>query len=205
LLSLQRHWWPRSSLALLVVARASAAHNVDVVAVELVERENTMTEIIMVSSETLMRLAPVDSDGDGLLTQGELDERVASISQGLWRDVPMRAQEVLCEVHPLTQVIDGETVVLQASFSCPAGALTQDFKVLRILPANYRVVMSSMPQGQRVSQVAQGSFSVLHIPRASSSVPELRHRPPTLMAAVAMAIALASILTRRWFQTRKQN
>jgi hypothetical protein len=205
LLLLLRHWLHRSWLALLLVARASAAHNSDVVAVELVERENTLTETIMVSPETLMRLAPVDSDGDGLLTQGELDERGASISQGLWRDVPMRAQEALCEVHPLTQVIDGETVVLQASFSCPAGALTQDFKVLRILPANYRVVMSSMPQGQSVSQIAQGSFSVLNIPKASSRVPELQHRSPTLMAAIAMAIALAFILTKRWFQTRKQN
>jgi hypothetical protein len=69
-------------------------------------------------------------------------------------------------------------VELQARFRCVAGDLRQDFRFLRVLPANYRVTVSSRFEAGRGTVFAQGSLTSVSIARPALprewSVPALR-------------------------------
>jgi len=60
-------------------------------------------------------------------------------------------------------------VQLEGHFRCQAGELRQDFRLLRVLPANYRVVLGSQLDGEgRARGFAQGSMTAITIPRPAA-------------------------------------
>lgn len=151
------------------VAATASAHDADVI-YALVEQHgdvpNQLVERLTMTDATLRLLAPVDVDGDGAVTQSELDAKAGALRVGVWDDMPLTSSEGRCAfVEAAARLRDG-FVELTARFDCPNGELRQDFRVLRVLPANYRVVVGSQVDGERAARgIAQGSFSTIPMPR----------------------------------------
>ncbi|MDX2014307.1 MAG: HupE/UreJ family protein [Myxococcaceae bacterium] len=147
-------------------ARAAFAHDADVVYARLeAGPAGSLLEIVTLTNATLVQLAPVDADGDGVLTQSDLDTRRDSLRAGVWDDLPLSAGGVACSRAEESATLDDGFVTLTARFSCGPGDLRQDFRILRILPANYRVVLGSQLDGERGRRFAQGVFTALEVPR----------------------------------------
>lgn len=156
-------WALFAAISLACVARA---HDADVIYVLVELRDGALTESVTLTGSSLGLLAPVDADGDGALSQGDLDARAAALRAGVWEDMPLTAGGVRCALGATQARLREGFVELFAVFDCGAGALSQDFRFLRVLPANYRVVLGSQLDGERGGAgVAQGSFSTLPIPR----------------------------------------
>lgn len=152
----------------LLWALAAAAHDADVIYVTVqpgaqpdrLELSSTLTPA------SLALLAPLDADGDGLLSQEDLDARTKAIRLGFWEDAPLTAGGVPCEWLETRALLREGFVELQAEARCGPGELRQDFKILRVLPANYRIVLGSQLDGEaRGRGFAQGSLSAIPIPR----------------------------------------
>jgi hypothetical protein len=144
----------------------ASAHDADVVYARLEPGPNgALLEIVTLTNATLALLAPVDADGDGVLTQGDLDARAESVRAGVWNDLPLAAGGVPCARDGEAATLEDGFVTLTARFACGAGDLRQDFRILRILPANYRVVLGSQLDGERGRRFAQGVFTALEVPR----------------------------------------
>ncbi|MBL8921800.1 MAG: hypothetical protein JNJ54_23280 [Myxococcaceae bacterium] len=152
-------------VVLLIVARPALGHDADVIYARLEDAPGGFVQIVTLTNATLSQLAPVDGDGDGLLTQGDLDARGAALVAGVWNDVPLSAGGVPCARSDETARLEDGYVTLTARFRCGEGDLRQDFKVLRVLPTNYRVVLGSQLEGERGRRFAQGVFTALEIPR----------------------------------------
>ncbi|MCA2978892.1 MAG: hypothetical protein INH37_11440 [Myxococcaceae bacterium] len=147
-------------------AGLTAAHDADVVYARLEAGPGgALLEIVTLTNATLAQLAPVDADGDGVLTQTDLDARADSLRAGVWSDLPLSAGGVACARSDEAAVLDEGFVTLSARFMCPGGDLRQDFKILRVLPSNYRVVLGSQLDGERGRRFAQGVFTALEVPR----------------------------------------
>lgn len=167
--------------ALLIVARPARAHDADVIYARLEDAPGGFIQIVTLTNATLSQLAPVDGDGDGLLTQGDLDARSPAIVAGVWNDAPLSAGGVPCARSDETARLEDGYVTLMARFRCGEGELRQDFKVLRVLPTNYRVVLGSQLEGERGRRFAQGVFTALEIPRP---------RPPSLFDGARLKAGL---------------
>lgn len=156
-------------LVAISLASVARAHDADVI-YALVEQHTAaptlLLERLTLTPASLLLLAPVDVDGDTDVTQQELDARAGAIRAGVWDDMPLSAGGQRCRfVSGAARVREG-FVELLAEFDCPAGELRQDFRVLRVLPANYRVVLGSQVDGERAARgTAQGSFTTLPVPR----------------------------------------
>jgi hypothetical protein len=157
-------------LALVLAGSApeAQAHDADVVYVLVRSRSGAATELVetvTLTASTLGQLAPVDADEDGLLGQADLDERAASLKAGLWDDMPLTAGGGLCSRSNERAWLREGFVELEAVFGCGAGELRQDFRFLRVLPTNYRVVLGSQFDGERNRSFAQGTHSSVTVPR----------------------------------------
>ena len=154
--------------AVLLWALSARAHDADVIYV-LVKRgaqPGVLVETVTVTAATLGYLAPLDADGDSVLSQGDLDAKSKALKAGFWDDAPLSAQNKPCELlEPRAYLREG-FVELQGQFRCGEGELRQDFRILRVLPANYRVVLGSQLDGEGEGRkFAQGSMTSISLPR----------------------------------------
>ena len=104
---------------------------------------------------TLGQLAPVDADGDGSISPADLRARADAIKQGVWADMPMTAGGAPCALDGARAVVLPSHVQLEARFACGPGELRQDFRLLRVLPSNYRVVLGRQVDGEGGRAFAQ--------------------------------------------------
>lgn len=151
----------------LLATVQAQAHDADVLYARLEPGPpGTLIEIVTLTNATLALLAPVDANDDGVLTQADLDARADALKAGVWSDMPLSAGGVACTRSDEAAQLEDGFVALTARWRCPeAGDLRQDFKVLRVLPTNYRVVLGSQLDGERGRRFAQGVFTALEVPR----------------------------------------
>lgn len=152
---------------LLLVTLPARAHDADVLYARLEPGPpGTLIEIVTLTNATLALLAPVDADDDGVLSQADLDARADAVKAGVWADLPLSAGGVACSRFDESAQLEDGFVALTTHWRCPdTGDLRQDFKVLRVLPTNYRVVLGSQLDGERGRRFAQGVFTALEVPR----------------------------------------
>jgi hypothetical protein len=152
---------------LLLVTFPARAHDADVLYARLEPGPpGTLIEIVTLTNPTLALLAPVDANDDGVLSQADLDARADALKAGVWSDLPLSAGGVPCTRSDESAQLEDGFVALTAHWRCPeSGDLRQDFKVLRVLPTNYRVVLGSQLDGERGRRFAQGVFTALEVPR----------------------------------------
>ncbi len=155
----------RLPLALLLFATAASAHDLDVVYVQLNDADGGLVERLTLAAGTLGQLAPVDADGDGELTEADLAKRGDAVTAGVWEQMPLWAGGQPCRFASPQTAIRDTYLELWATFSCGPGELKQEFKWLRILPSNYRVVLGSQLDGERNRSSAGGNVQTLFIPR----------------------------------------
>lgn len=153
----------------LVCALPARAHDADVIYVLVRHgaQADFLVETVTLTGASLALLAPLDADGDQLLTQGDLDAKTKALKAGFWDEVPLTAGGQPCALLEAKAFLREGFVELQAELRCaPEGALRQDFKILRVLPTNYRVVLGSQLDGEGQGRgFAQGSLSTIPIPR----------------------------------------
>lgn len=157
-------------LALLVLLGASVAraHDADVIYVSLLPapEADRFQVVATLTPATLGLLAPVDADGDQALSQADLDARRRAVELGFWDEVPLAAGGARCERLEAGASLREGFVELRAQVRCGEGELRQDFKILRVLPANYRVVLGSQLDGEAQGRgFAQGSLTTIVVPR----------------------------------------
>lgn len=152
----------------LLLPGPAAAHDADVIYVLATpgEAPDVLVETVTLTSATLGLLAPVDADGDGVLSQGDLDAKAKALSAGVWDDMPLAAAGQRCERLETRAVLRQGFVELTGRFRCGEGELRQDFRLLRVLPPNYRVVLGSQLAGEAAGRgFAQGALTVVPVPR----------------------------------------
>jgi hypothetical protein len=110
-------------------------------------------ERVTMTAATLGQLAPVDADGDGQLTQSDLDARKDALRLGVWD----QAKLTPCTRSNETAELKPGYVELTAQFQCTEGELSQEFRWLMVLPSNYRVQLGN--------QVADSTMRTLHMAR----------------------------------------
>ncbi len=148
-------------------AAPALAHDADVIFVEARDdADGTVEERLTLTANTLVALAPVDGDRDGLVTPEELERAGPAIAAGVWDDMPLFASGVACgRLASQARLAEG-FVELQAKFTCGPGALSQTFKLLLVLPQNYRVVVGTQAEGERDRQAFARPLISGEIPRA---------------------------------------
>lgn len=160
----------------LLWALSARAHDADViyVLVQHGSQPGVLVETVTLTFATLGYLAPLDADGDSVLSQGDLDAKTKALRAGFWDDVPLAAQGRPCELFEPRALLREGFVELQGQFRCGEGELRQDFRILRVLPANYRVVLGSQLDGEGEGRApstglgtgfAQGSMTTISLPR----------------------------------------
>jgi hypothetical protein len=155
-------------LLVMLPALQARAHDADViyVLVRHGSQPELLNETVTLTSATLALLAPLDADGDQLLSQGDLDAKSKALRAGFWDEVPLTAGGNPCALLETRAVLKEGFVELQGDFRCGEGELRQDFKILRVVPTNYRVVLGSQLDGEGQGRgFAQGSLSTIPIPR----------------------------------------
>ncbi len=160
----------RGLVILLVLLRglAAQAHDADVIYVLVKQgpRAELLEESVTLTGASLAFLAPLDADGDGLLSQGDLDAKKKALRAGFWDEAALTAAGQACALLETSALLREGFVELQAELRCDEGALRQDFKILRVLPANYRVVLGSQLDGEGQGRgFAQGSLTTIPVPR----------------------------------------
>jgi hypothetical protein len=159
-------------LALLLVAGSAGAHDADILYAQLWRPAADGPEVherLTLTAETLALLIPADADGDGVLTQADLDARVAAISLGIWDALPLSAGGQPCTRTGTSARLRETFVELGATHDCPPGELRQRFTVLSVLPSNYKVVLGSLVQGERGQRFADASQPTLVVPEPGRS------------------------------------
>jgi hypothetical protein len=153
----------------LLSALPVRAHDADVIYVLVRHgaQPDLLLETVTLTGASLALLAPLDADGDQLLTQGDLEAKTKALRAGFWDEVPLTAGGQPCPLLEAKAFLREGFVELQGSFRCAVeGELRQDFKILRVLPTNYRVVLGSQLDGEGQGRgFAQGSLSTIPIPR----------------------------------------
>lgn len=151
-------------LALLLVAGSAGAHDADILYAQLWRPDASGPEVrerITLTAQTLALLIPADADGDGVLTQADLDARAPALAVGIWDAIPLTAGARPCARTGATARVRETFVELGASFSCPPGELRQRFSLLSLLPSNYKVVLGSSVQGEQGQRFADASQPTL--------------------------------------------
>ena len=156
----------------LLTGLAARAHDADVIYVLVKQgpQPDLLVESVTLTGATLAFLAPLDADGDGLLSQGDLDAKGKALRAGFWDETPLTAAGQTCTLLETRAWLREGFVELQGELRCGEGELRQDFKILRVLPANYRVVLGSQLDGEgRGRGFAQGSLTTVPVPRPPAS------------------------------------
>lgn len=155
-----------AALPLLLVAGGARAHDADIVYAR-VQRPHSgeVVEHLTLTGSTLVTLAPADVSGDGELSQTELDERRAVIELGVWDSVPLSSSAGPCAREDTRAELQEGYVELIGRFRCPDGELKQEFRILSVLPAGYRVILES-EGGAGGQRFAEGTAQTLIIDTA---------------------------------------
>ena len=154
------------ALAMLWLPSSASAHDADVIYVLLTDAASgALEEVVTLTAGTLTQLAPVDADGDGSLSQADLDARADAIKAGVWDQMPLEG----CTRSAERAILRDGFVELIARFACPSGPRSQEFRILSVLTSNYRVVQGLQLDGASGQYFAQGHGQRLLIsPRPST-------------------------------------
>ncbi|QRN93257.1 HupE/UreJ family protein [Archangium violaceum] len=177
-------------LALLLVAGSAGAHDADILYAQLWRPEAGGAEVrerLTLTADTLGRLIPADADGDGALTQADLDARTQALAVGIWDAIPLTAGGQPCTRTGASAVVRASFVELGATFSCPAGELRQRFSLLSLLPANYRVVLGTVMQGEQGQRFADAQQPTLVVSEPGRS--ERGEEPSGLLEWVGLGVS----------------
>lgn len=194
-------------LLTLVAAAVGWAHDADVITVELQERGAGLVEHLRMSPQTLLLLAPVDLDADGLPAQAEIDQRRAAILVGLWDEAPISVHLESCQRSAESARLGSGVVELTAHFACPPGPRRQDFRILRVLPANYRIVVTA--EGDPLSSAfAQGDHASVELPRAPAAIggpggADRLDGPARGLTGALAAVSALVVLGAGWMSARR--
>ena len=137
-------------LALLLGAGAARAHDADIIYTQVRRAEAGSPEVrvrLTLTGNTLGLLLPADADGDGAVSQADLDARRPALAVGIWDALPLTAGGQPCTRQEHSARYVESYVELSATFQCPPGPLRQTYTVLSLLPANYRVVLGTYGEG----------------------------------------------------------
>jgi hypothetical protein len=127
----------------LLWAGPARAHVADMIFAWLEPREGGYLQRLTMTADTLSLLAPIDADGDRVVTQAELDGQAEAIALGVWGQAPLFSEEGRCELAPAARAFLRERFVeLHATFTCAGPPARQQFRLLSVLPSGYRVVSS---------------------------------------------------------------
>lgn len=153
-------------LAGVLLSLPAWAHDADIIYAQL-ERgaDGVVSERLTLTETTLLLLAPpVDADGDSFVSSAELTAGAAAIQAGIWEQIPLRAGETACTAVSSSARQKETYLQLDAQLRCPPGELTQTFRVLSVLPSNYKVVLGAYGDGELKGQAfAQGTHQTLTV------------------------------------------
>jgi hypothetical protein len=130
---------PARLLLLSILASGTAwCHTADAIQVQVgrLADAGELVERVALSPELLLRLAPLDADGDGRVTGAELDAGAPALAAGVWAGLPMTAGGGACQRCCERASLAGGAVALEARFRCPGGEASQVFELLRVLPSS---------------------------------------------------------------------
>ncbi len=175
-----RWTWTARRVAPLVwlglLALPARAHDADILYAQLWRPEAGGAEVrerITLTADTLALLLPADADGDGVLTQADLDARAPALALGFWDAVPLSAGDTPCARGETSARVRETYVALEARFTCPPGVLRQRFSLLALLPPSYKVVLGSLAEGERGQRFADAAQpTVVMEERAASGLLE---------------------------------
>jgi hypothetical protein len=137
-------------LAVVLAAGVARAHDADIIYAQVQRSQPGGPEVrarVTLTASTLSLLLPADADGDGTVSQADLDARRPALEVGLWDAVPLTAGGAPCTRKEHAARVYETYVELTATFACPPGPLRQTYTVLSILPSNYRVVLGTSEGG----------------------------------------------------------
>ncbi|QRK06901.1 HupE/UreJ family protein [Archangium violaceum] len=151
-------------LALLLLVGSAGAHDADILYAQLWRPETGKPEVrerLTLTADTLALLIPADADGNGALSQADLDARAQALAVGIWDAIPLSAQGRPCTRTSTTARVREAFVELGATFTCAPGELRQRFTLLSLLPPNYKVVLGSYVQGEQGQRFADATQPTL--------------------------------------------
>lgn len=155
---------PRVVLAaVLLAAGAASAHDADILYSQVRRaapdapggdpRASEVRQVLTLTAGTLGLMLPADADGDGTVSQADLDARRAALEVGIWDALPLTAGGRPCARTSHAARVRQTYVELSATFTCPPGPLRQTYTVLSVLPAGYRVILGSWVDGDVTGSV----------------------------------------------------
>src|SRR5690349_11932800 len=115
-------------LALLLGAGVARAHDADIIYTNVQRTQVDAPEVrvlVMLTASTLSLVLPADADGDGVVSQADLDARRAALEVGLWDALPLTAGGAPCTRKEHAARLIEPYVELKATFACPPGPLRQ--------------------------------------------------------------------------------
>ena len=159
-------------VGLLLCPLSALAHDADIVYAKVMRKPGSLelAELLTLTAPTLNLLAPVDADRDGEITAKELAAQKDAIAAGMWDQIPIFAEGKQCERTNHAGRIRQGFIELYGEFRCEPGELTQTFKILSVLPSNYRVVLGALGEGGQLFTEGQAQTLVL------DSAPESKSR-----------------------------
>ncbi len=138
-------------LALVLGSSAARAHDADIIYAQVRRAQADSPEVrslLTMTAATLELLLPADANGDGTVSQEDLEARRAALKVGLWDALPLTAAGAACTVREHSARRRETYVELSATYICPPGPLRQTFTVLSLLPSNYKVVLGTFGGGE---------------------------------------------------------
>ncbi|MBN1210146.1 MAG: HupE/UreJ family protein [Myxococcaceae bacterium] len=163
-------------LALLLAAGAARAHDADIIYAQIRRSQADGPEVralVTMTASTLSLLLPADADGDGALSQADLEARRAALEVGLWDALPLTAGGAPCARQEHSARLRETYVELTATFRCPPGPLRQTYTVLSILPDNYRVVLGTFGSGEAGQLFMDARQPGVEIPERGAAAPSV--------------------------------
>lgn len=151
------------TIVVLLAGTSAAAHDADIIYAQVTRGEGArVEERLTMTAGTLLQLAPVDADADGLVDDADLQASAAAIAAGVWDQAPLAAKSGPCVRKEAAARVKETFLELNATFECGEGELTQIFRVLSVLPSNYKVVLGVYGDGELKGQAfAQGNAQTL--------------------------------------------
>jgi hypothetical protein len=160
-------------LALLLGAGVARAHDADIIYSQVRRTQPGGPEVrvlLTMTASTLSLLLPADADGDGAVSQADLDARRAALEVGIWDALPLTAGGAPCIRQEHAARYRMTFVELTATFGCPPGPLRQTYTVLSLLPSNYQVVLGTFSGGGG-QLFADARQPTLEIPERAPATP----------------------------------
>lgn len=143
--------WGALLAGLLLLPSGASAHDADILYTQVRRAgpaEAEVRQVVTLTAGTLGLLVPADADGDGTVSQADLDARRTALEVGVWDAMPLTAGGQPCARTSHAALLRQTFVELSASFTCPEGPLQQRYAVLSVLPAGYRVILGSAVEGE---------------------------------------------------------